>query len=754
MAQGHSHLIKIDLKGKSFEDLQKTGLAFDHGHYVKGESFIGDFSHEELEKLSVHGFQYEAHLISSFSPSPKILDCNKDTIITPTYFTPGNYAIGTMNGFLTLDEMYENLDLMAELYPELITKRAPIGNFTTDEGRPIYYLKISDNPNKKETEPQVLYTSLHHAREPASMSQMLFYMWYLLENYNLSEEIRNLVNGRELFFIPCVNPDGYKFNQVTNPSGFGYWRKNRALNEIDYGVDLNRNYGYKWGFNNIGSSDRGDSETFRGNEAFSETETKAVKELCRSNNFKIAINYHSFGNYLLIPWGFDDIKTSDQRQYELLAKDFTKYNNFKVGNVINTLNYQANGVSDDWMYGDTITKNKILAFTPEVGEEFWPERSKIGQINQSTQYMNLSAAWNAGAVVRMSEVSNKAIESNHGFLSVELTRTGLQNEAIEILCSTDHESKIQIINPQPLFLSPTESKVVKIEYWITNSIPIGEEVKFNIRLNTGEYSEKLVLTKKYLGSTFWKDQALSLSQWSSPNGNSLLLDNNDFTSEPSCFSDSPGSDIQKEELYVMVLNNSIDLRNAKYAYLSYNVKYDLNHETDFAQLFISLDGTQYHPVCGKYTVPGGIFQGLNQPVYTGTQIQWVNEWIDLKEFLGKEIYLQIKVGTSISQINHDGFSIDDLKIYSDLISQTNVPNAKNVTQITYDHAYRRIKVWNDREEIVDLSLFNSQGLKIPTSFNTVGSVHQSSVLDLPSGLYLLETVSKNNLKSISKLYID
>ena len=75
--------------------------------------------------------------------------------------------------------------------------------------------------------PQVLYTSIHHAREPMSLSQLIFYMWYLLENYDSDPEVQYILNNTELYFIPVVNPDGYLYNEFTNPTGGGLWRKNR-----------------------------------------------------------------------------------------------------------------------------------------------------------------------------------------------------------------------------------------------------------------------------------------------------------------------------------------------------------------------------------------------------------------------------------------------------------------------------------------------------------------------------------------------
>ena len=114
------------------------------------------------------------------------------------------------------------------------------------EGRDIWAFKVSDNPNDNENEPEVLYTSLIHAREPLSMMNLFYFVQKLVEGYNVDEELTYLVNNREMWFIPVVNPDGYVFNELIEPFGGGMHRKNRkdtnCGNGTMRGVDLNRNF--------------------------------------------------------------------------------------------------------------------------------------------------------------------------------------------------------------------------------------------------------------------------------------------------------------------------------------------------------------------------------------------------------------------------------------------------------------------------------------------------------------------------------
>ena len=111
---------------------------------------------------------------------------------------PFNFTLGSMAGYLTYEEMLFQLDAMHSAFPNLITARENVGTFTTQEGRFLQSVKITSNPSVPSSKPQVLYTAVHHAREPISLSQTIFYMWYLLENYDSNEEIQSIVDNTEL----------------------------------------------------------------------------------------------------------------------------------------------------------------------------------------------------------------------------------------------------------------------------------------------------------------------------------------------------------------------------------------------------------------------------------------------------------------------------------------------------------------------------------------------------------------------------
>ena len=183
------------------------------------------------------GFYKQRNKLSN--ESAKNIFCEENANI---FETPENYDFkpsDDFGGFYTYNEMLNELDDMHSLYPEIISARSDIKDETfsssphiheTYEGRYLQWVKISDNPNVSYGEPQILYTALHHAREPASLQQLIYFMWYLLENYASNDSIKQIIDNSELFFVPCVNQDGYIFNETIEPSKmFSSFRSTRII---------------------------------------------------------------------------------------------------------------------------------------------------------------------------------------------------------------------------------------------------------------------------------------------------------------------------------------------------------------------------------------------------------------------------------------------------------------------------------------------------------------------------------------------
>lgn len=302
-----------------------------------------------------------------------------------------------MGGYHTYDETVVALDSIHNEHPTITTAKINIG--TTIQGRTIWAMKISDNPEVDEDEPEVYYCGLIHAREPITIEVLLYFMRYLTNNYGTDPVVTDIVDNRELWFVPIINPDGYVRNQTTNPNGGGTWRKNRRNNgNGTYGIDLNRNFGYKWGYDNIGSSGTPGSETYRGSAPFSEPETQALRDFINAHDFVTALNYHSYSNLLIYPWGYEEQFPEDFWIYKEIGDSIVAYNGYISAPSWITL-YSTNGDADDWDYGDWTGRKKIISYTPEVGDDFdgfWPPSYRILPLCQENLGPNLYIAEKAG----------------------------------------------------------------------------------------------------------------------------------------------------------------------------------------------------------------------------------------------------------------------------------------------------------------------------------------------------------------------
>ncbi|MDI6840559.1 MAG: M14 family zinc carboxypeptidase [bacterium] len=276
--------------------------------------------------------------------------------------------------FYTYSEANAIVDSLYTAHSEIMTQRIEIGQ--GHEGNKIWAVKVSDNPNTDENEPEVLYDACIHAREPITVNVLVETIRYLVDKYGSDPEVTSIVNNCELWFILVLNPDGYLYNETIAPGGGGMWRKNRRSDPGP--VDLNRNFPYNWGYDDVGSSPDPGSEVYRGPSPASEPETQAYINFCKEHEFVVNLSYHSYAGCLIYPWGYDGshVPEPDYSTYVAMAETLTSENNYPYGTVIETIWYVANGGTFDWMYGDTIAKPKIFSLSPEVaGYGFWDEAS-------------------------------------------------------------------------------------------------------------------------------------------------------------------------------------------------------------------------------------------------------------------------------------------------------------------------------------------------------------------------------------------
>ncbi|MEO0877309.1 MAG: M14 family metallopeptidase, partial [Bacteroidota bacterium] len=483
---------------------------------------------------------------------------------------------------------------MRLLYPNLISPRLIVSSsIVTHGGRPIYWMRISDNPDTDESlEPEVLYTALHHAREPNSLSQMIYYMWYLLENYETDPEVRFLVDNTELYFMPCLNPDGYLLNEFNEPDGGGLWRKNIRDNEDgSIGVDLNRNYDYEWGYDDIGSSPNPESAVYRGTEPFSEPETQAVRAFCQNHEFVSALNYHSFGNLLIYPWGWSDSPTPESETFNTLAAIMTLENNYLAGTGTETVGYTVNGVSDDWMYGETGEKPAIYSMTPEVGRGgggggFWPIQEDIIPNCQASVWMNLiNAHVPHVAGLATADPSQVEITPDAPFLRFSVQRFGRTAGPLTVSLRSLQDNLIQVAS-EPLSFDLGENQVQMDSFplTVTGTISSGTLLNFVLEIDNGGFVRTDTVSRifgDYLNTEVFVEDFPTLDNWQPDEGWDLTTE--DFVSGPTSLTDSPFENYPNNRFAIITLDEPLSVNAAEEYLLSFWAKWEIETFYDWAQ---------------------------------------------------------------------------------------------------------------------------------------------------------------------------
>lgn len=653
--------------------LGQLGIAVDH--ILDGGTYIeGDFSRYELETARNAGHQ--VMIIESDAELAYQQDRQKDhrrsnqtcldNLETLKYKTPKHYLPGSYRGHYTYSQMHDELDRMAELYPHLVSQRQPIGNYLTAEGRPIEWVRISDNPNQEEAgEPQMLYTALHHAREPISLTQLIYYMWYILEAYGKDEEITYLLNHVELYFLPCVNPDGYIYNEEMRPEGGGLWRKNRRHNgDGTFGVDLNRNYGHEWGHDNAGSSGNPQSEVYRGPGPFSEPETQAVKSFVESHDFKLSLNYHSWGGYLIYPYGYTQKPAEDAEVFKELGGLLTRENRYVYGTGLETVAYPTNGDADDWMYGAQ-DKPSILSMTPEIGTEehsFWPNPADVEYLCQQTLDQNLNAAHFLLNTALVFDESEAYITETTGILPFSLTKLGFEEVAFT-LTFEPITTNIEFNSPSKLYiLNLFGNQKDQLEYFLSPSIQDGERIQFAYTIDNGSYSRTDTVVKHYRLPRFALNSTGEKTEWQT---NALLAQwdesDNHFVSAPTSLTDSPKGNTIPFTSNHLTVKQPVSIQDGDSAVLTFKAYWDMQNQYDYLLVEVSTDGKVFNPLCGQYSVVGRLNINKGLPLYTGRQLNWVIERIDLSEFVGQEILIRFTMHSTRAD-TRDGIYLDDIRI--------------------------------------------------------------------------------------------
>ncbi|MFI0807690.1 M14 family metallopeptidase [Streptomyces echinatus] len=310
--------------------------------------------------------------------------------------------------FPSADAKYHNyaeanaeIDQRLAAYPGIMSKRV-IGK--SYQGRDIIAIKVSDNVATDEDEPEVLFTAHQHAREHLTVEMALYLLRELGAGYGSDSRITNMVNSREIWIVPDLNPDGGEYDIASG--SYRSWRKNRQPNSGSsaVGTDLNRNWDYKWGCCG-GSSGSKSSETYRGASPESAPEVKVVADFVRSRvvggkqQIKAGIDFHTYSELVLWPfgWTYNDTATGmtadDAAAFKAVGQKMAASNGYTPEQASDL--YITDGSIDDYLWGT----QKIFDYTFEM----YPTSAWDGGFYPPDEVIERETSRNKDAVLQLLE---------------------------------------------------------------------------------------------------------------------------------------------------------------------------------------------------------------------------------------------------------------------------------------------------------------------------------------------------------------
>lgn len=764
--------------------LDQLGVAVDHGYHKPAYSLESDFSDAELAIVAAEGLTYEIiiknvgqYYLDQNNPAsdryvapataPKSADCAGEITVYPT---PENYHGGSMGGFLTYDEMLTELDEMYA-YSEvnnlgIITQRADNINpenpddLKTFEGRYQQWVMISNDAEEPSSgQPQVFYNAIHHAREPASLQQLIFFMWYLLENYTTDPAVRDIVDNTELYFMPCVNPDGYIYNELTNPDGGGFWRKNRR---DGVGVDNNRNYDYVTPdgnsiFNTTGVDNNPNGSTYPGTAAFSEPENRGTRYFIEHHEFTMVLNNHTSGGLVLYPFGYAlQERTPDDLIFRAISEEMVSGNGYR--NILSSELYPASGDSDDFAYGlltttDGGVREKVYAMTPEIGPAFWPAESQIEGVCEKMVLHNLRAAQFTGVFGQVKDQTPELVETTNYTFDFAYTRLGFVDGPVTVSL-IPVSGNIEAVAAPKTFSGIDQGVTVfdELTMLLTEDIVGGEEVIFKVQIENGRTVRQLDVRKIYgQPTTILTDEVDNLNGWTT---DSWGISNTVFYpgSPASSVTDSPGGDYENNQTNILELAETIDLTTTDIASatLNFYARWDIEGNYDYVQVQAAVAGSNdFTPLCGQYTRLGVRTHdnAEGEPLYDGQQEDWVLESVNLEAYLGSEVAIRF-LFYSDGGVVEDGFYLDKLSVNVIEPTPSSVGSAPFAGELdVFPNPVDKLLTVKTSLSSYDFRLRNTLGQLVLEGNGQAGS-QQLDLEQFPSGTYTLTVVARGEEQTI------
>jgi murein tripeptide amidase MpaA len=345
---GHDRRVAVEVEPRTADELALTlGLSADvwSEQVVPNQPVVVELDSASLEVLAAKGIPHRivADDIQAIADAERV---RLERRVNTAWFAE----------YRDVHEVSDYMDVLGGSHPELARVRQ-VG--TSIEGQPIRALEVSRGGKIG-----IVLDGGQHAREWISVMVPICIADRLLARQS-DPRIHAILDSVSFYIVPIVNPDGYRYSWDVDR----YWRKNRRGG---HGVDLNRNYSVAWG--QAGSSADRSSQNYRGEHAFSEPETQAMKSLFDSEPIKAHIDFHSYSQLILYPWSHQRAAPPDRDKFAAIADRMSTAMRAAHGvdykiRAGSELTVGSSGTLGDWSYGEKSALSFLVELRPSGGQD-------------------------------------------------------------------------------------------------------------------------------------------------------------------------------------------------------------------------------------------------------------------------------------------------------------------------------------------------------------------------------------------------